>query len=435
MEAWRARLANARATFLEDDEDDDISIAMALGQLESAVHEELPPPRSVFGGSHVGKLMNIERFRVDMDDRMYKDYFCDEQVWGPSFFRRRFRMRKSLFLSILDKICIRDPYFVQRRDATGLVGLSSRQKMTAAMRMLSLGVCADAMDDYCRTSESTAMECMKRFCSAIRREFGEHHLRQPTRSDFEQQLAINAARGFPGMFGSLDCMHYDWKNCPVAWQGDFGDRKGNRSIILEAVCDQSLHIWHIFFGLPGSNNDLNVLDRSPLVHNMLTSEASEFTFEVNGKEYNRYYLLADGIYPQWSCFVQSIHEPGDEKRKHFAKRQEACRKDVERCFGVLQARFSIIRNPCRQWSMDIISDIMFACCIFHNMILDDERNVSGNENLIGGHIRDNVPLRRGLSFDELMNDTMEIENEDIHYSLRGDLIEHLWALKGTYTHV
>jgi hypothetical protein len=216
MEAWRARLTNARATFLEDDEDDEVSIAMALGQLESAVHAELQPRKSVIGGSSVGKAKNIERARVIMDERMHLDYFCDEPVWGPAFFRRRFRMRRSLFLTILERVCVRDPYFVQKRDACGLVGLSSRQKMTAALRMLSLGVCADAMDDYCRTSESTAMECMKRFCSAIRSDFGEHNLRQPTRADFEQQLAINAARGFPGMFGSLDCMHYEWKNCSVA---------------------------------------------------------------------------------------------------------------------------------------------------------------------------------------------------------------------------
>ena len=83
------------------------------------------------------------------------------------------------------------------------------------------------------------------------------------------------------------------------------------------------------------NNDFYVFDRSPLIHNMFTSETSDFTFEVNRKDYNRYYLLADEIYSQWSCFVQNIHEPGDEKRKHFAKRQETCRKDVERCFGVL----------------------------------------------------------------------------------------------------
>ena len=52
-----------------------------------------------------------------------------------------------------------------------------------------------------------------------------------------------------------------------------------------------------FFLFAEDNNDLNVLDRSPLIHNMLTSEASNFTFNVNEKKYNRYYLLADGIYP------------------------------------------------------------------------------------------------------------------------------------------
>jgi hypothetical protein len=30
---------------------------------------------------------------------------------------------------------------------------------------------------------------------------------------------------------------------------------------------------------------------------MLTSEATDMSFVVNGVEYNRYYLLADGIYP------------------------------------------------------------------------------------------------------------------------------------------
>jgi hypothetical protein len=162
---------------------------------------------------------------------------------------------------------------------------------------------------------------------------------------------------------------------------------------------------------------------------MLVGEATDMTFEVNGQEYNRYYLLADGIYPPWSCFVQSIHEPDDEKRKHFASRQEACRKDVERCFGVLQARFSIIRNPCRQWSLDTIADIMFACCILHNMIMDDEHDVPGLENVVGNAAVDNVPMRRGITLDQFTRHTAEIENADTHYALRGDLIEHLWAGK------
>ena len=65
-----------------------------------------------------------------------------------------------------------------------------------------------------------------------------------------------------------------------------------------------------------------------MIHDMLMGEVGGMTFEVNGQEYNRYYLMTNGIYPPWSCFVQSIHQHGDVKGKHFAFRQEACRKEV-----------------------------------------------------------------------------------------------------------
>lgn len=93
---------------------------------------------------------------------------------------------------------------------------------------------------------------------------------------------------------------------------------------------------------------------------------------MNRKEYPCYYLLVDGIYPTWSCFVQTIHKPGDEKRAHFNKMQEAIRKDVEWAFGVLQIRFAIIANPSKLWDMDTIEDVMQACIILHNMIIEDE---------------------------------------------------------------
>ena len=89
---------------------------------------------------------------------------------------------------------------------------------------------------------------------------------------------------------------------------------------------------------------------------------------------------------------------GDEKKKYFVSRQEICRKDVERCFGVLEARFAIIHNPCRQRNMETIMDIMFVCCILHNMILDDDDDVILLENILASEFGDNVPLRRGLFF-------------------------------------
>jgi hypothetical protein len=91
--------------------------------------------------------------------------------------------------------------------------------------------------------------------------FGETYLRAPNQDDINRILSDNAARGFPGMLGSLDCMHWKWKNCPSAWHGQFKGKEKAPSIILEAVATYDLWIWHAFFGLPGTLNDINVLDR------------------------------------------------------------------------------------------------------------------------------------------------------------------------------
>jgi hypothetical protein len=349
---------------------------------------------------------------------MMKNYFSPNPVYGPALFWRRFRMRHSLFELIMERVCEFDRYFIQRVDACSLLGLSPHHKITSALRMLCYGVSSNAIDEYCRTSESTTMECLKRFCLAIRALFEDYHMRQPTRVDFDKQLAINEARGFPGMFASLDCMHWEWKNCPVAWHGDFGDRNGKKSIILEAIATEDLHIWHAFFGLPSSNNDLNVLNRFPLVDNLLTSEVRDRQFEVNGCVYDCYYLLMDGIYPKWSIFVQSIHLALDEKRAYFSSRQEAVWKDVERCFGVLQSRFAIVRNPSQHWSMEVINDIMHTCCILHNMIVEDEQDVPDLEDIFADMQDHEFPPQQGLTFDQLFAGTIDVHNEDTHFSIR-----------------
>jgi hypothetical protein len=60
-----------------------------------------------------------------------------------------------------------DNYFICKKDCTGMVGFSSLQKCTAALRMLVYGAPGDSQDDYIRMAESKAMECMSRFCWAV----------------------------------------------------------------------------------------------------------------------------------------------------------------------------------------------------------------------------------------------------------------------------
>ena len=94
---------------------------------------------------------------------------------------------------------------------------SLTRKCTAAIRMLAYGIPGDLVDEYVRMSETTCLMSMYKFCQAVIEVFGAEYLRQPTVADTERLLATNAARGFPGMLGSIDCMHCEWKNCPFAW--------------------------------------------------------------------------------------------------------------------------------------------------------------------------------------------------------------------------
>jgi hypothetical protein len=53
------------------------------------------------------------------------------------------------------------------------------------------------------------------------------------------------------------------------------------------------------------------------------------------------------------------------------------RKDVERAFGVLQARFAIVKGSTRLWKKKDIERVMQTCVILHNMIVENERGVDG----------------------------------------------------------
>ncbi|XP_076953167.1 uncharacterized protein LOC143627166 [Bidens hawaiensis] len=145
----------------------------------------------------------IRRNRIQGHERLYRDYFAEDPVYPSNLFRRRFCMRRPLFIRILNEVVAHEPYFVQKR------GMYSG------------------------------------------------HIREPT-------------------------------------------------IILEAVASYDLWIWHAFFGMPGSHNDINVLERSFVFTELTQGCAPPVNYTVNGHDYTIGYYLADGIYPKWQTFVKTI---------------------------------------------------------------------------------------------------------------------------------
>ncbi|KAL6294425.1 hypothetical protein ACE6H2_002567 [Prunus campanulata] len=82
--------------------------------------------------------------------------------------------------------------------------------------ILVYGAAAGRVDEIARMGKSTILESFVRFYEAIKTLYTRDYLRKLTARDLQRLLQKAEARGFPGVIGSIDCMHWQWKNCPTA---------------------------------------------------------------------------------------------------------------------------------------------------------------------------------------------------------------------------
>jgi hypothetical protein len=82
------------------------------------------------------------------------------------------------------------------------------------MRVIAYGILVDYTDKYLHIGEDTTILSVRMFAKTIIRVFGPEYLRSPNEEDTKKLMDMNRARGWPGMLGSIDCMHWRWKNFP-----------------------------------------------------------------------------------------------------------------------------------------------------------------------------------------------------------------------------
>lgn len=141
-----------------------------------------------------------------------------------------------------------------------------------------------------------------------------------------------AVRGFPKMVRSLDCMHWQWKNCHVGWHGQYTCYKGKLTIILETVASYDTWIWHVFFGFSSS---LTVLEFSSLFDDIYEGKETRVKYDICDTQCDQCYYLVDEIYPRCASFVKTIKNLTRLDTQHFTKMHDAYKKDVEKAFEIL----------------------------------------------------------------------------------------------------
>jgi len=329
-----------------------------------------------WGGSVPGKAPNKARDFQQAKETLYRQYFSGEaSTFNEVDFERRFRMPRQVFMVVKDAVLGEGP-FIQGTDAFGKAGIDPVVRLTACLRKLAYGTSSDSNDETFEISESVINRDFPVMCRIVKEKLGRYLNNAPTAEVVASVQAVNAGRGFPGMFASWDCKHFPWEMCPMALQGQHkSGAKPSPSLVLEAIADPHLYIWYHHFGEPGSLNDINILDKSSILLSILNSSFDLLTpeYRINNASRNYLYFLVDGIYPKWAIFIDTFGNPQTDKETHFCKVQEGARKDIERAFGVLVKKWRILGQPIRKWYMENINDILDCCIIFHNMVIEHYR--------------------------------------------------------------
>ncbi|XP_020196762.1 uncharacterized protein [Aegilops tauschii subsp. strangulata] len=178
-------------------------MAMMQAVLEDAVRAEEHVLN--FKGLIKGhRVLNRNRARDHLT--LMADYFAPDAL-SAGHFHRHFRMNKTVFDHLYHGVQSYDDYFVLKKDAMETIGFRGYHRCTAALRLLAYGTTADSWDEYLRMCETTCGDAMFRFVTAVVKVLRPQYMRLPTVADTERLLAISEVRGWPGLLGSLHCMH------------------------------------------------------------------------------------------------------------------------------------------------------------------------------------------------------------------------------------
>ena len=121
------------------------------------------------------------------------------------------------------------------------------------------------------------------------------------------------------------------------------------TIILEAVASNDLWIWHAFFRISGSHNDINVLHRSPLFAKLAKGRAPEMN-------------------SSWATFESPPLSPWRTRRNILPKQRKQQGRMSKELLGFSNlARFTIVRGEACLWDIETLGNIMKACVVMLNI--------------------------------------------------------------------
>lgn len=180
---------------------------------------------------------------------------------------------------------------------------------------------------------------------------------------------------FPNCVGAIDGKHIHLDAPPNSGSLYFNYKQGF-SVNLMASCDAGYKLTSVYIGCYGRESDGGVFAKSNL--GTLVDNADNFPTPADlpfGGPELPYVFVADDAFPLKPNLMKpypGMHAAGTPKRVYNYRLSRA-RRCIENTFGIMCARWRVLRNR-----MSLLPDnaiaVVSACCCLHNYLMQEGRH-------------------------------------------------------------
>ena len=305
-------------------------------------------------------------------------------------FRQRFRVTFSLFKFIVN-LCKRKEVFSTHR-SWGVVPLEI--KVLIGLRILGRGNVADDIAEMSGVPRSSVSKFFLQFVHGFTKHYMKYFINFPDKEEEISNITnLYAKLGLPGTCGSMDCTHVVWVKCPKNLNHCCKGREKHATVKFQVVCDHTRKILYCSRWYPGAIHDMTVCRNDKFSKWCMEEEGLKDVEYILFDDYGRPrkckggHVLVDGGYLKFACFICPQLQRCESSAVYWSELLESVRKDIECVFGILKARFRILKMQLEVKYASTIEAIFQCCCILHNILLvHDGLDTKYNDEAFWSHL-------------------------------------------------
>ena len=317
-------------------------------------------------------------------------------------FRRRFRTPFIEFKGLV--VLAREQEWFptyEKFNACGQPGIPLELFILGSLRYLGRGWTFDDIAEATGVSEESHRTFFSLFVKACRKFLYPMWVKRPeTVSEVKDHMSEFKAAAFDGCIGSADVTHIIMEKCHARLKNqNLGGKDSHTTRAYQLVVNHRRQILASTIGFPGRWNDTTIVRFDDFITdiqrgNYLADNVfSLYNEKGEVKLYKGAWILVDGGYPSWTSLICPFKETSSIRELRWSRWAESMRKDVECTFGIMKGkihircytlttlyiyncylyitgRWRILKTGVRLHGLQIVDDIWFTCCAFHNMLLN-----------------------------------------------------------------